>query len=147
MDRFDAKRSMGKAGETPGSAIDSASQKNVTVRRVFPGGPGVSEQAVPKPFVEIPFPAAAACRRFAVLMNLAPLSAAASSGKGPVFGPSPEKRYERFNFEGIISPAAEPVNRISEIFRKVCAVYQRKPAEIPGGLWYSNDIAPEDRLT
>jgi len=63
-----------KQAGIPDSAIDSASQKNVTVRRVFPDSPGTPEQAAPKPFGDVPFPAAAACRLLAVLMNLAPLS-------------------------------------------------------------------------
>jgi hypothetical protein len=64
----------GKQAGIPDSAIDSASQKHVTVWRVFPDSPGTPEQAAPKSFGEIPFPAPAACRLLAVLMGLAPLS-------------------------------------------------------------------------
>ena len=79
MDRF-VKRSMENYGKKPPAgrsrtAIDSASQRFVTVRQVFPDGPAPEGQASSRHFGGGPFPV----RRLpglagAVLMNAAPLS-------------------------------------------------------------------------
>ena len=78
MDRF-VKRSMGNTESCPGgalrTAIDSASQRFVTVRQVFPDGPAPKGQASFRHFGGGPFPV----RRLpglagAVLMDAAPLS-------------------------------------------------------------------------
>ena len=78
MDRF-VKRSMGNTESCPGgalrTAIDSASQRFVTVRQVFPDDPAPEGQASSRHFGGGPFPT----RRLpglagAVLMNAAPLS-------------------------------------------------------------------------
>ena len=87
----------GKYGRTPRrgrlrTAIDSASQRFVTVRQVFPDGPAAGEQASSRRFGGGPFPV----RRLpglagAVLMNAAPLS-------------------ERSNFAGILPRSPGDVN-------------------------------------
>ena len=80
------------------TAIDSASQRFVTVRQVFPDGPAPEGQASSRRFGGGPFP----IRRLpglagAVLMNAAPLS-------------------ERSNFEGILSRSRGDVNaRVQKI--------------------------------
>ena len=100
MDRF-VKRSMENTERSPRqgrsrTAIDSASQRFVTVRQVFPDGPAPEGQASSRHFGGGPFPV----RRLpglagAVLMNAAPLS-------------------ERSNFEGILSRSRGDVNAPSQ---------------------------------